>query len=244
MLLSQGVLVSSLSGACGRKSNEIMLVEGPSTMRGQCRVPAITILFRERDRSVARSFQMSVHALIDEKFPRGLRYKPELVSAAEEAELLSYIQKLPFAPFQFGQYQGKRRVVFFGARYDYSNQRLEKADAAPSWVMPYARRVEGWAELTPASIGQILVTEYESGAGIGWHRDKKHFDEVFGLSLLSACPFRFRRKTGAKWERFTLDAQPRSLYAMSGDARHIWEHSIAPVEQTRYSITFRTMNRK
>jgi hypothetical protein len=41
--------------------------------------------------------------------------------------------------------------------------------------------------------------------GIGWHRDKPQFEEVFGLSLGSACKFRFRRKTGGKWERFTLD---------------------------------------
>jgi hypothetical protein len=28
---------------------------------------------------------------------------------------------------------------------------------------------------------------------------------------------------------------------MSGPARHVWEHSIPPVELPRYSITFRTM---
>jgi hypothetical protein len=44
-----------------------------------------------------------------------------------------------------------------------------------------------------------------------------------------------------KWERFTLNAQPRSLYVMTGASRHLWEHSIPPVETPRYSITFRTM---
>jgi hypothetical protein len=39
--------------------------------------------------------------------------------------------------------------------------------------------------------------------GIGWHRDKPQFEEVFGLSLGSACKFRFRRKTGEKWARLT-----------------------------------------
>ena len=86
-----------------------------------------------------------------------------------------------------------------------------------------------------------LCTEYDVGAGIGWHRDKKHFDQVFGLSLASACKFLFRRKAGKKWERFTLNAQPRSLYVMTGASRHLWEHSIPPVETPRYSITFRTM---
>ena len=69
----------------------------------------------------------------------------------------------------------------------------------------------------------MLFTEYEKGTGIGWHRDKPHFDQVFGLSLASACKFRFRRKTGRTWQRFTLEAEPRS------------------VDSPRYSITFRTM---
>ena len=68
-----------------------------------------------------------------------------------------------------------------------------------------------------------------------------HYDQVFGLSLASACKFRFRRKSGTRWERYTLDAQPRSLYVMTGAARRVWEHSIPPVEKPRYSITFRTM---
>ncbi|WP_246668108.1 MULTISPECIES: alpha-ketoglutarate-dependent dioxygenase AlkB [Bradyrhizobium] len=90
-------------------------------------------------------------------------------------------------------------------------------------------------------IGQILCTEYDRGVGIGWHRDKPHFDRIFGLSLGTACKFRFRRRTENGWERFTLNAAPRSLYLMAGDARRIWEHSIPPVEAPRYSITFRTM---
>ena len=95
----------------------------------------------------------------------------------------------------------------------------------------------------PEQLQHALVTEYETGAGIGWHRDKKEFDEVFGLSLGSACKFRFRRASGdAKWERYILDAQPRSLYAITGQARHVWEHSIPPVETPRFSVTFRTIS--
>jgi alkylated DNA repair dioxygenase AlkB len=87
----------------------------------------------------------------------------------------------------------------------------------------------------------VLCTEYDTGVGIGWHRDKPHFDRVFGLSLGAACKFRFRRSIAEKWQRFTLDARPRSLYMMTGPSRHVWEHSIPGVEALRYSITFRTM---
>lgn len=84
-------------------------------------------------------------------------------------------------------------------------------------------------------------TEYDVGVGIGWHRDKPHFDRIFGLSLGSACKLRFRRPSYTKWERFTREALPRSIYEMSGPSRTVWEHSIPEVEAKRYSITFRTM---
>jgi alkylated DNA repair dioxygenase AlkB len=177
----------------------------------------------------------------DHPHPAGLRYQPEFVTPEEEQQLIARIQALPLTPFQFGAFEGKRRVVSFGSRYDYTAQRLAKADPLPEWIMPFAARVERFGSLPPGSIAQALFTEYEGGVGIGWHRDKRHYDQVFGLSLASPCKFRFRRKIGAGWERYTLDAQPRSLYAMTRESRHVWEHSIPPVEAPRYSITFRTM---
>jgi alkylated DNA repair dioxygenase AlkB len=173
--------------------------------------------------------------------PAGLRYQPAFVSPAEEQALIGQISALPLAPFQFGIYEGKRRVVFFGTRYDFTHQKLEKADDLPGWLLPLAARVEAFGTLPVGSIRHALCTEYDVGAGIGWHRDKKHFDQVFGVSLGSACKFRFRRRAGQSWQRFTLDAEPRSLYLMTGESRHVWEHSIPPVETRRYSITFRTM---
>jgi alkylated DNA repair dioxygenase AlkB len=173
--------------------------------------------------------------------PGGLRYQPDLISELEEQALVAQISALPLAPFQFGVYEGKRRVAFFGSRYDFTHQRLEEAEDLPAWILPIAARVERFAALPSGSIKHALCTEYDAGAGIGWHRDKKKFDLVFGLSLASACKLRFRRKTGTTWERFTIDAQPRSLYVMTGEARHVWEHSIPPVDTKRYSITFRTI---
>jgi alkylated DNA repair dioxygenase AlkB len=176
--------------------------------------------------------------------PQGLRYQPDFISADEEHEFVARIRSLPLTPFQFGQYEGKRRVAWFGWRYDYSNRKLERADDLPEWIAPYSARVEAFAGLPTAAVRQLLFTEYEQGVGIGWHRDKPHFDEVLGLSLVSACKFRFRRKVGDKWERFTLAAQPRSIYLLSGEARRVWEHSIPPVDAVRYSVTFRTMAAK
>lgn len=178
--------------------------------------------------------------LPDTARPEGLRYQEEFIAADEEQALIARIQELPLAPFQFGAFEGKRRVTSFGWRYDYTQQRLVAADAIPSFITPLIARVEQWGA-APSAIRQVLFTHYESGTGIGWHRDKRHFDVVFGLSLASPCKFRFRRKQGTKWQRYTLDAAPRSLYLMSGQARTDWEHSIPPVEAARYSITFRTL---
>jgi alkylated DNA repair dioxygenase AlkB len=173
--------------------------------------------------------------------PAGLRYQPEFVPPPAETELIARISELPLQPFQFGAYQGKRRVASFGFRYDYGLRRLQEADPIPAWLALVIASVEKFGDLPAGSVRQILCTEYEVGVGIGWHRDKPQFDQIFGLSLGAPCKFRFRRAAGDKWERFTLSAEPRSLYRMSGESRHGWEHSIPAVEQRRYSITFRTM---
>jgi alkylated DNA repair dioxygenase AlkB len=179
----------------------------------------------------------------DEAFagPEGLRYAREFVPEEVERELIARVAELPLKPFQFGAFEGHRRVKSFGFRYDYTLQKLTESEPIPDWLKGTARSVEVFGNLPEGSIRQILCTEYEAGVGIGWHRDKIYFGEVFGLSLRSACKLRFRRRHGDKWQRFTLQAEPRSLYLMQGEARQDWEHSIPAVEQLRYSITFRTM---
>jgi alkylated DNA repair dioxygenase AlkB len=182
-------------------------------------------------------------ALFDDQAvgPAGLRYAPEFISAADEQELIAGIAALPLQPFQFGAFEGHRRVKSFGFRYDYTLQKLTPSEPIPDWLERTARAVERFGELSDGSVRQVLCTEYDVGVGIGRHRDKPHFDKVFGLSLASDCKFRFRRKRGEKWERFTLPAEARSLYLMSGESRQVWEHSIPPVEALRMSVTFRTM---
>ena len=189
---------------------------------------------------------MSQLALFDDQIvgPAGLRYVREFVSAADERELIAGVAALPLQPFQFGAFEGHRRVKSFGFRYDYTLQKLQPSEPIPEWLSAVAREVERSGELPTGNVRQILCTDYDVGVGIGWHRDKPHFDKVFGLSLGAPCKFRFRRRHGDKWQRFTLQAEPRSLYLMDGEARSVWEHSIPPVEARRCSITFRTMRRE
>ena len=97
------------------------------------------------------------------------------------------------------------------------------------------------ADLTADQLPHVLILEYAAGATIGWHRDKDVFDDVIGISLLSPCRFRFRRKSGSRWERAALTLEPRSVYLLRGPARTEWEHSIPAVDTLRYSITFRSL---
>src|SRR2546423_12497452 len=84
--------------------------------------------------------------------PEGLTYQSGFLSPAEEQALIGHIRALPFEPFQFGNYQGKRRVVYYGARYDFAHQRLEKAAPVPVWLVPYVRRTEQFAKLPAGNI--------------------------------------------------------------------------------------------
>ena len=111
----------------------------------------------------------------------------------------------------------------------------------PALLLPLRDRAAAFAGLAPAALQHVLVTEYGPGAAIGWHKDKSVFGEVIGISLVSACTFRLRRKAGATWERASLVAEPRSAYLLRGASRSEWEHSIPAVDSLRYSITFRNL---
>jgi alkylated DNA repair dioxygenase AlkB len=171
--------------------------------------------------------------------PEGFAYHPGFLAAEEEAALAGWLAGLPFAPFQFRGYEGRRRVVSFGWRYDFTRSHLEKADDMPVELTAVRTRAAGLAGVAPADLQQCLLNEYLPGAPIGWHRDRPIFEKVVGISLLAPCSFRLRRRTADGFERKTKVLEPRSVYLLTGPARAEWEHSIPPVAAHRYSITFR-----
>jgi alkylated DNA repair dioxygenase AlkB len=164
-----------------------------------------------------------------------------LIRADEERELVACLVDLPFRAFEFQGYLGKRRVVSFGWQYDFNTKELRKAEDIPAFLLPLREKAAAFAGLASARLQHVLVTEYAPGAAIGWHKDKAVFGEVVGISLLSSCVFRLRRKTGWAWERASFTAEPRSAYLLQGPARTEWEHSIPAVDRLRYSITFRSL---
>jgi alkylated DNA repair dioxygenase AlkB len=173
--------------------------------------------------------------------PAGFRYQPALIDAAEEQRLLKTMQALAFKPFEFHGFTGKRETVSFGWRYDFNGGGLSKANDMPEFLLPLRAVASAFSGLEPEQFQQVLLTKYPPGSTIGWHKDRSVFGEVIGISLLSPCTFRFRKKTGTKWERASIVAEPRSAYLLAGPARTEWQHSIPAVEALRYSITFRNL---
>src|SRR5437763_10246960 len=148
----------------------------------------------------------------DPAIPEGFRYQPGIITPAQERELIAQIEPLPFREFEFQGYLGKRRVVSYGWRYDYDKRALEQAEEMPEFLLGLRETAASFAEIDVSNIRQALVTEYQPGAPIGWHRDKAQYGDVIGVSLLSSCQFRLRRQVGESWERYTLSGEPRSIY--------------------------------
>ena len=174
--------------------------------------------------------------------PEGMRYRAGFIEPDEERALVEAIAALPLKPFEFRGYEGKRRVAFFGWRYDFNGRGLGEADPIPAFLLRLREKAASFLGVGPDRLPHVLVTEYAPGAPIGWHRDRPEFGEVVGVSLLSPCTFRLRRpRAGGGWERVSFTAEPRSAYTLQGPARSEWEHSIPPVRALRYSVTFRRL---
>jgi alkylated DNA repair dioxygenase AlkB len=173
--------------------------------------------------------------------PEGFEYRGDAISRAEEDALLAAFAALDFKEFEFHGFLGKRKVVSFGWRYDFSRQEISRAEEIPSFLLPLRETAARFARLRPSDLQQVLVLQYPAGSGIGWHKDKAVFGTVVGFSLLAPCLFRLRRKRGTGWERASLPIEPRSAYLLQGPARSEWEHSIPAVQGLRYSVTFRSL---
>ncbi len=172
--------------------------------------------------------------------PEGFRYAPDLFSPAAEQGFVATFETLPFKQFEFHGYQGNRRIVSYGYRYDYAGRALRTSEPMPDFLRPLREFASQFSGIAAVKLEQALVTEYAPGAGIGWHRDKPMFEDVVALSFLAPCALRLRRQEGTGWQRHAVEIAPRSGYLLRGPVRSEWEHSIVPMDVLRYSVTFRS----
>ena len=175
-------------------------------------------------------------------FPPGFRYLPDWLSEGEEYALLEYIHPLSFSEVRMHGVVAKRRVVHYGWDYGYESWRIVPTEPVPDWLLPLRERVATLIDEPAQALEEVLVSRYEPGAGIGWHRDAPMFGPcVVGISLLGACRMRFQCNRGAERDTAECLLAPRSAYVLRGAARFIWQHSIPSTKELRYSITFRTV---
>jgi alkylated DNA repair dioxygenase AlkB len=172
----------------------------------------------------------------------GLALVEEAIDPAFERALERRIDAAPLAPFQFGQWEGKRLTANYGSAYDYQRARPVPAPPLPDWLVELRDAVVPRFGRTPGEFVQGLLVRYGPGAGIGWHRDRPQYGEVIGVSLTSPAVLRLRRRLPeGGFARRNVELPPRSAYLLSGEVRQEWEHSITPMDATRRSATFRTL---
>lgn len=182
--------------------------------------------------------------LFDEPAIAGLKYRDELIGASEEKELVDRLSALELAPFRFHGFLGNRKTKSFGWRYDFDDASFTRAEPIPDWLEPLRKKAAAFGGMNPQDWVHALLARYGPGAGIGWHRDRDVFDKVVGISLGSPATLRFRQRTPGGFRRARVEVEPRSAYLLSGPSRWEWEHSIAPGDQLRFSITFRALSEK
>lgn len=183
--------------------------------------------------------------------PSGFVYRPDFLTKQEEAELIGYIEDLPLEHAIGGAgYTAKRRYMNFGWSYDFKTGKLVQGPPLPHWLTPCARKIAKWLDIPKSCVVEALVQEYPVGGAIGWHRDNESFDSIIGVSLSSWCRMRLRplrsqlRRLRMTRDVTGIDLEPRSAYLMQKDSRWLYQHSIPPTRDLRYSITFRTLPRR
>jgi alkylated DNA repair dioxygenase AlkB len=181
---------------------------------------------------------------IEPELPEGFVYLPDFINCQEEEQLLSFIAKLPLETFLFHGFEAKWKVLSYGYNYHFDSRSISPGNPIPAEFKFLLERVSEHTRVRPEAFKEVLVTEYPSGAMINWHRDAPPFQSIADISLAADCNFRlqpYAKRLGKRGRTLSLSVRRRSLYVISGAARSAWEHRTAPVKQTRYSITLRTL---
>jgi alkylated DNA repair dioxygenase AlkB len=183
---------------------------------------------------------------LEQALPEGFEYRPDFITAEEEADLLAEIGQLPLREAQYKEFTAKRRIVSYGGTYDFSSNELLPAGPIPLFLHGLRTRLAVWSAVPAQEFTHALIAEYQTGTQLGWHRDVPEFELVCGVSLAGAARMRLRRypyRKGSRAQTLAITLEPRSAYILRGEARWRWQHSISPTKNLRYSITFRSRRR-
>jgi alkylated DNA repair dioxygenase AlkB len=169
----------------------------------------------------------------------GFCYLAHALSPTEEQVLVQQFEQLAFRPYEFRGFSANRRMYTFGHRYQFAGQRARADAAIPGFLHPLMRLAADLSGKPAEAFAQIMITEYAPGAGIGWHLDRPNYEDIVAVSFLAPCALLFWRETSRGWDRLSVPIAPRSVYLLLGEARTQWQHSTAPMDALRYSVTLR-----
>lgn len=177
---------------------------------------------------------------VDHKTISGLKYCANYLTEDEEKDLLKLLtESKELTPITHSK--DARNVIQYGYTYAYDRSGVTKCSPIPD---VYKKLID------PTRIkkmlgkeydfDQLIINQYLPGQGISAHIDHtKYFgDTIFCISIGAsvAIDFTLDDKSDA------ILAEMRSAYAMTGDSRYKWKHSIAGRKTQngiRYSLTFR-----
>ncbi len=174
----------------------------------------------------------------------GLTHRPGVLPPERLPALAAAIDAAPLTPFRFREWTGLRLTASYGWHYDFEAGRVGRAEPMPDWLLAVRAVAAAFAGVPADALVQALLIRYDPGAGIGWHRDRPVFEHVVGLSIGAPATLRFRRRRADGFDRFAQDLMAGDAYHLTGDARWEWEHGIAPMDATRWSITFRSLTER
>lgn len=172
--------------------------------------------------------------------PPGLVYVPDFLSADEERTLLAEIEPLAFGELLTAGFPALRTGVQYGLAYDDTTKLSHELIPFPPFLASVRERAATLAGCKPDDFLQALVARYTPRAGVGWHQDRPMFGQIVGISLAASCVMRFRQTRHPEHGYETV-LEPRSAYVLNGPARSSWQHTVVPVKELRYSVTFRTL---
>lgn len=179
----------------------------------------------------------------------GVTVLRDIVSPAEERELLRRIGAAPFVAAQSG-----KRKQHFGIRANFKRRRLN--DDGFAGLPPFAHFLEarvreraGRPMWRAFEATDVFVLRYDASnqANLDFHVDDGfvYGDPIAGISLESASVLRFVSCSSeeARCVQVAVPLPRRSAILLSGAARTVWQHGVAAgdIDVRRTSITLRTL---
>lgn len=158
----------------------------------------------------------------------GLKIILNFITEDEESLVLSSIKKN-----NKKRTKDRNSITRFGSNIPYKNNII--SEEIPLIFDELGKKLleSNLLEVEPDS---ITINEYFQGQEIRPHIDSPTSGKVITiLSLMSDAKMIFQKRKDC----FIVDLPARSLVQMRSEIRNDWNHSILPVNDTRYSIVFR-----